>query len=102
LDVPNECQKCKYDDINVHDEVMSKIPWLHTVVVVDGNNLPYGSLILKPTLNPFSSPKHIPQPPPKQPFVTLTMVKTPHNTSGRKQIDPLNISPLGDPLILDN
>jgi hypothetical protein len=52
LDVPNGCEKCKYDDINVHDVVMSKIPWLHTVVVVDGNNLPYGSLILKPTLNP--------------------------------------------------
>jgi hypothetical protein len=47
LDVPNGGQQCKYDDINVHDVVMSKIPWL--CAVVDGNNLLYGSLILIPT-----------------------------------------------------
>jgi hypothetical protein len=52
---------------------MSKIPWLRAVV--DGNNIPYDSLILNPTLNPFSSPKHTPQPPPKQPFVTSMMAK---------------------------
>jgi hypothetical protein len=42
--VPNGGQQCKYVDINVHDVVMSEIPWLRAVV--DGNNLLYGSLIL--------------------------------------------------------
>jgi hypothetical protein len=37
----------KYDDINVHDVVMSEIPWLRAVV--DGNNLLCGSLKLIPT-----------------------------------------------------
>jgi hypothetical protein len=73
LDVPNGGQQCKYDDINVHDVVMSEIPWLRAVV--DGKSLLYECLILIPTLNPFSSPKHTPQPPPKQPFVTSTMVE---------------------------
>jgi len=43
LDVPNGGQQCEYDDINVHDAVMSEIPWLCTVV--DGNNLAYSSLL---------------------------------------------------------
>ncbi len=47
MDVPNGGQQCKYDDVNVHDVVMSEIPWLHAVV--NGNNLLYGSLILNPT-----------------------------------------------------
>ena len=42
LDVPNGGQQCKYDDINVHDVVMSEIAWLGAVV--DGNNLLYSSL----------------------------------------------------------
>ena len=71
--MPNGGRWCEYNDINVHDVVMSEIPWLHAVV--DGSNLPYGSLILNPTLKPFSLPKHTPQTPPKQPSVTLTMVQ---------------------------
>jgi len=57
LDVPNGGRQCEYDDINVHDVVMSEIPWL--CVVVDGSNLAYSSLLLlNPTLNPFSTLSH--------------------------------------------
>ncbi len=73
LDVPYEGRQREYNDINVHDFIMLEIPWL--CAVVDGSTLPYGSLILNPTLNPFSSPKHTLQPPPEQPFVTLTMAE---------------------------
>ncbi len=62
LDMRNEGQWCEYNDINDHDVVMSEIPWL--CVVVYESTLPYGSLILNPTLNSFSSPKHTPQTPP--------------------------------------
>jgi hypothetical protein len=58
LDVPNGGRRCEYDDINVHDVVMSEIP--------------------------------------------STMVENTHNTSGHKQIDPLNIGPLGGPLDREN
>ena len=64
---------CEYDDIDVLDVVMLEIPWLRAAV--NGSNLPYGSSILNPTLNPFSSPKHTPQLPPKQQFVTSSMVQ---------------------------
>jgi hypothetical protein len=47
LDVPYGGRQCEYDDINVHDVVMSEMPWL--CAVVDGSTLPYGSLILNPT-----------------------------------------------------
>jgi len=59
--------------MNVHDVVMSEIPWLCTVV--DGSTLAYGTLLLNPMLNPFLSPKHTPQTFPQQPFVTSTMVE---------------------------
>jgi hypothetical protein len=52
-----------------------------------------------PFLDPFSLPKQHPQPP----FVTSTMVENiEYMTSGRKQIDPLNIGPLGGPLGREN
>jgi hypothetical protein len=56
LDVPNGGRQCEYDDINVHDVVMSEKPWL--CAVVDGSKLTYSSLLLNPTLNPFSTLSH--------------------------------------------
>jgi len=56
LDVPNGGWQCEYDDINVHDVVMSEIPWL--CAVVDGSNLAYSSLLLNLMLNPFSTLSH--------------------------------------------
>ncbi len=32
LDVSNGGRQCEYDDINVHDVVMPKIPWLCAAV----------------------------------------------------------------------
>ena len=100
LDVPNGGWQCEYKDINDHDVVMSEIPWL--CAVVDESTLPYAWLILNPTWNPFSSQKHTPQTPPNSHLWHRRWSKTRHNTLGRKQIDPLNFGPLGDPLILDN
>ncbi len=97
LDVPNGGQRCEYYDINAHVVVMLEIPWLHTVV--DGSTLPHGSLILNPMWNPFSLPKHTPQPPPNHHLWHWQWPKTSHNISGHKQIDPLNIGPLGEPLV---
>ena len=73
LDVPYGGGQCEYDNINVNDVIMLEIPWLWAVV--DGSTLPGGRIILNPTFNPFSLPKHTLQPPPKQPFVTSTMVE---------------------------
>ncbi len=56
LDVPKGGRQCEYDDINVHDVVMSEIPWL--CAAVDGSNLAYSSLLINPTLNPFSTLSH--------------------------------------------
>ena len=47
LDVLNGGRRYEYYEINVHDDVMSEIPWLHAVV--DGSTLPYDSLTLNPT-----------------------------------------------------
>jgi hypothetical protein len=56
LDVPNGGRQCEYAGINVHDVVMLETPWL--CAVVDGSNLAYSSLLLNPTLNPFSTLSH--------------------------------------------
>ncbi len=59
LHVPNGGRKCEYNDINVHDIIISKIPWL--CMVVEGSTLPCSGLIFNPTWNPFLLPKHTPQ-----------------------------------------
>ncbi len=93
LDVPNGGQQCKYDDINVHDVVMSEIPWLY--MVVDGSTLHHGCFIWNPMLNPSSLPKHTSQPPPNHHLWHWIWSKTLNMTLGRKQIAPLNIGLLG-------
>ncbi len=37
MDVPKGSRWCEYNDINVHNVIMSKIPWLR--MVVDESNL---------------------------------------------------------------
>ena len=71
--MPNGGQQFEYDHINVHDVVMSEIPWLCTVV--DGSTLAYGTLLVNPMLNPFLLSKHTPQTTPQQPCVTSTMAE---------------------------
>lgn len=96
LDGPSGGRQFEYDDIYVNDVVMSEIPWF--VSGSAGQSLPYFSLILIPMWNPFSLPK---QHPPTT-ICDQQWSKTSHNTSGCKQIDPLNITSLGGALIWGN
>jgi len=73
LDVPNGGRQCEYDDINVHDVIMSEIPWL--CAVADGSNLAYSNLLLNPMLTLFSTLSHRRINTHNPQFVTSTMVK---------------------------
>ncbi len=72
LDVPNGGQQCKYQDINVHDVVMSELPWLHGC---GWKYLTPRLLHMKSYVKPFLVVKTHLTTTPQPPFVPSMMVK---------------------------